>query len=1487
LGVIGGAIGAAAQAQEESHFFRVPAAPDAAVRAENALDFAATSDWRRVVEELQLLIDNHAAAVLPERYHRGETSQFTLHPGAATWAVDMLIDLPEEARARYRERFAEPARQALAAAVDAQDGRGLAETARRYPLTAGGAAALVALGDLELAQGDAAAARAAWRRASELAPFAAPPGAPELASLQAALERRATASAALFPAASDAGVRLPGAAPDAGPVPLAGADTWQRGDLDLAPFDRTRGAEHYNLFPVLAGDRLLVSSSLRLYCLDAYSSELAWSAGPPSGWDAHRNNSELFNRINRRQLMIAPSAGARVAVAALQIPTALVGDHQYQGIRITGPIPERRLFAYDLATGRELWNHSPPDRWDGESGTFAQRMLVAAPPIVCGSRVIVPCYRMRGRIDYHVACYDLSTGVLLWSTGLISGQSDLNMFGRQDAEFCGAPVAVDGDGVYVLTQLGTVARLDLFSGRIVWESRYEVIPIPKNDGWNDTIRKIVWNNSPPVLTENVVVAAPQDSELLLGLDRASGAVLWSFENGRLPVARIDDKPRTPYDTLLGADEDTVFVGGEVVSALQKPGGLAFKSKSGLREPFRARWSIPASGFSRPRATLGAEEIVLYAEGDRAVVDRAGGRLLERKSDAASESERGNAWIGNGVLFTVGNRKVTAFFDWDVLLARAEAALAADPTGVQPRIDHAALVLRRGRAYVDAGRTPDARPLYARARASLEGVVREARDPRASATLYDVLREQARLFDMDAEPVLAIAALDAALPLAGSPEQLRDTLLAQEELFRVRDETRWKATMARLEREVPELPLPAERTAYGVSWLTAESLVELAPGDLRGVEVPVGLWVLCTRAEASARSHDFAGAHADLHDALARYGKRELALGLTVRDVAGARIARRIELDGRAPYGAFEARARDLFDRAVAKHDALLLAEVGELYPHSDAARRSNALRLDWALAAGDADAAAGLAFGALSPRGALAPDDAAILVRLADLFRARGNEAFERDLLRRLAKEVPSGVSPVERHAGRSYSSLASEHGEGAIAPFPGAAFGTELTRTGVWPGSFHEIGHVALQGGDGESAPELLRILLDRRRVIALGASEPATERWTFELARTPAGPDACVVTAEAGGRVVLGADGAVVALSTETGYVAWELDLDGAEVVAVRVASGIALVLVHSLEPTNGSERYDLRGIEAAGGTPLWTLPLPPRARWLAPVTGAGYAALLAWQWSVPATAAVVDLVRGRIAREIDLGAATNDDSWTGAWLEDGKLIVPYYSPRDDRPSRLAAFELERGTESFTVELAPGDELSAIAAYQGRTILVASSTRTSAGTGDRLLELDVHRGRARTFADLRAGEELIGLSNRTRNALDEPALFSIQVRPGASSVPARMIPLDQRPGWIYQLQVPADRLFFDDVALPALSDGLVAFAYSTKNAENYGREEARIELVDRAGGFHRGTLILSPELSRSEVAVYGLGRAILCLGQGRLGGRSISRLEVLETKR
>jgi outer membrane protein assembly factor BamB len=106
-------------------------------------------------------------------------------------------------------------------------------------------------------------------------------------------------------------------------------------------------------------------------------------------------------------------------------------------------------------------------------------MMVAGSPTVAGARVLVPCYRMQGRIDYHVACYQLETGELLWSTLVISGQRERNMFGRSVFEFSASPLVVDGDRVLAQTELGTLAALDLFSGRILWQTTYEQIELPK------------------------------------------------------------------------------------------------------------------------------------------------------------------------------------------------------------------------------------------------------------------------------------------------------------------------------------------------------------------------------------------------------------------------------------------------------------------------------------------------------------------------------------------------------------------------------------------------------------------------------------------------------------------------------------------------------------------------------------------------------------------------------------------------------------------------------------------------------------------------------------------------------------------------------------------------------------------------------------------------------------------------------------------------
>jgi outer membrane protein assembly factor BamB len=1482
------------QEEGEARLFRVPSDPDAAVRADNALRFASEENWARAVEELQVLFDEHADAVLPTRFSDKVPSQFDLHTGAATWAMQLLSGLPPEARATYRERFGDAAQGAFATAREDADPRALAEVAGRFPFADAARAACVALGDLELARGDAAAALAAWERAGLLAKL-------QGASLGPELERRRAAAGALMARVSAeagealrrGGLHLPGPADGAGPVPLASADRWVNAELDFEPFNGMRRSEKYNLFPVLAGDKLLVSTSLRLYCLDVYSARILWATQPVPGWET-RTGSErarLFDRIARDLCLIAPAAGSGVAVAALQIPYEDAEDHDYQGIDIMGPLPERRLFAFDLATGQPLWNHAPPPGWDGESGSYEQTMLVAGPPVVHGARVLVPSYRIRGRIDLHVACYDLLTGKRLWSTGLISGQGELNMFGRQTQEFSGAPVVVEDDAVYVLTQLGTLARLDLFTGRIVWEARYEQIPIPKNVGWEDKDRPVVWKNAPPVVTRDVVVATPHDSRLLLAADKESGSILWSYDFNNLPAGPGIEKPL--YKVLIGAEDDTVYLGGTaqsssavgIVSALQKPGGLRFKSTTRLGqryEPFQARWSVELQGNAEtmPRPVLGSEEVLIPSMGSLLVVDRRTGQDLSLKTSAWTESDYGNLLAGNGVLVKVGNRKVAADFDWGILLDRAEAALAARPGDVDARVDHAALLLRRARAFGEERRFDEARPLVARARTSLEEVLRGAggtRDARVAQPLYQVLSEEARLAQIDADPERALAALRDALALASSAEEVRDTLLQEEALLRSRDRDRWLATLAKLEHEAGDLPLPRERLEESAEWLAGESLYVFAPADLRGADIPVALWVLFARADAEARALDLEGALRDLHAALARYGSRPLAFGLTVADVARARIARRIELDGPGPYAPFEEVARTLFERAAAARDAGLLAEVARLYPHAAAARRAEALRLEWSLAAGDARGSAALLYPALDPGSELTRSDALLLARLAHLLAVAGNTKLEQGLLASLGASFPD--EPAPGAGGKTFGELLREQQQVSPAPPPAPTFGESLTKTSARDGRFDRVASLALAAGDGESPPVQLDLFLDRRELVALASDAPGQPRWVHEFEDNP-GDDALAVS---DGRVLAGVRDTVVALAAGDGTLAWSWTASGEEIESLTVESGMALCLTRLEDEATGRPRQTLHALDASGGVPLWSLPTGERTDWLAPVCGDGLAVLCYPLWSQPSMALVVDLYRGRILREVDLGVAVLAESWRGAWIEDGKVLVPFFNASRDG-SRLEAFDLGTGSEAWTLALEPGQELSTVAVHGGESFLVVLPVATSAVDGGEVLTVDARSGQKRRVAELKRGEDPM-LPRGVRCELPAPCIFTYTARPGAPSVPVRLIPLDRSPGWVYHLQVSEEELWNSGLQSPAVSEGIVAITYSTKNRANLAKEDARLELVDRRGGFRRQALVLSPQMSKCSVRVFGLGNAVVLLGVGRLGARDISQMEVMET--
>ena len=126
-----------------------------------------------------------------------------------------------------------------------------------------------------------------------------------------------------------------------------------------------------------------------------------WDSGRARGWDelSQRKIDEFHKTLDYRYAMIAPALTEKVAVCALEVPFSAIENQDYNNIQILRIIPDRRLFAFDLETGEELWSHQPEPGWDGESGDFTETSRIAGPAVITGGRVLVPAYQLEGRIN--------------------------------------------------------------------------------------------------------------------------------------------------------------------------------------------------------------------------------------------------------------------------------------------------------------------------------------------------------------------------------------------------------------------------------------------------------------------------------------------------------------------------------------------------------------------------------------------------------------------------------------------------------------------------------------------------------------------------------------------------------------------------------------------------------------------------------------------------------------------------------------------------------------------------------------------------------------------------------------------------------------------------------------------------------------------------------------------------------------------------------
>ena len=1425
------------------------------------------------------------------------------HPGAAEWARARILSLPTAARELYRDRYGALAASSLEQARRLGTHRALIDVAQAWPLTDAAREAWRTLGDIELERGNPRQALLAWRRAARtnaaLGGDADDLGlAPRESMALAMLGVRLDADAPELRSSAIANaLRTQDAARARGPLPSRDAVPWTR-QLDLKPFD----GRYYTpaLFPILSGDDVLVSSSLRLYCIDAFTGETRWEAGPPSGW-AHLSETSqraLFEGINRQQVMIRPAVGGRLAITPLQLPYSVLPNQNFQGIEVMKAIPQRRLFAFDLETGETVWSHAPTLVWN-ESGpgfqptgfqSFAQRMLVGGPPVIEGSRVLVPCYTLEGRIDFHIACYELATGDLLWSTGVVSGQRSRNMFGRAMEEFGATPVVVAGDRVVVQTELGTIAALDLFTGRILWESLYPQVALPQTIGFRTLTRPQVWRLSPPVVTGRVVLCTPSDSDSIAAFDLTDGRVLWTYSAASL--SRLGGDARgASFNLLMGADRDTIYLGGSQIAALRKPGGLA-----NPLPPFNLVWTsdpIESSRYSRQnhRPLLCDESILVPLSNGRVVLERRDGRERRSLSAKWQSSHAGNPLVQGGLLFTLGAKGLTGFFDWDLLLERQRKRMADAPRDTQVALATAALYARRAEATLEEGESfasltflKSAREILDPLRAELEDQAdpRNADLVRVADELHRVLRAEARALERQGHRAGALAALDRARELARSRVEVRDTLLQQERNLRATPQrTEHLAVLAELERTCADLPLSSEAGPDSLLPIdvTATAGADDAP--------PVGLWVLLTRANAQRRVGRTVEAYEDWHAVIARYGDETLgAAGPSASGFARSEIAAALATpSGKKAYEGFERRAAELYAAALEGRSRERLAEVSQLYPHSQAARDADGTRLDWAYQDSDADTVARIVYEA--PGG---PSDRGLL-RLGRVLGRLGNRELERHLLSSMGRRDPRGRSDLDEHGGRSFEELAREL-DAAIEPLvpPAPTFDANVTFPPLEIGSYEFVGRLVTRTEEGDPAETHVYLVRDERgrmrhgrgvdRVEAFSSVDERRPKWRVFLQDPVLGAQLCAISRD---RILLGGERVLQALDPD-GRTAWRRSTGDLPITSVQTHQGIVVATIGGTVPTR------VLAYDAHSGVTLWAHELGTRHGWRPPVFGDGVAVFFSKPYGKAALARTIDLFRGAVRSEIELGILVSDGLLEhSAWVEDERLFVPHFTPRLGGSSRVAAYDLRTGAEAWSRVLPEDEGFRYVVRHADETYLVTISD--SLGVSGGVYAFETSYGGLTRILSLSAGEEPMGLLASGLTVLPTPELLTY-TPPAAPSQPMDvcLLNLETHARWTAPLrhvrEGDRDLDGTRPLPLPAIGADTVAVAYMLHSPASQQRGAARLVFLSRRDGITRDTITLQTDFGQADsLELRPLGDALFVVGRGiRTPGW---RMQILEKAR
>ena len=264
-------------------------------------------------------------------------------------------------------------------------------------------------------------------------------------------------------------------------------------------------------FPIVFDDKVMIQDVAGISCLQLATGEPLWTS---------RSDGRFYRASNSIRMLVG--GDERLGRA---FPKPLLGPTRhtlsYANQTVTSTLRPRH-------TNASLIGFSVPEQGAIQFGPIVSddsRWTFHGSPIHDQNRCWVGMRFRDASAQDYVACHDITNGKQLWKTRICSAE----LLGGNVVDLpCNFLLTQSEDTIYVSTHLGTVAALESESGRLRWVTSYPR-QAPRHDNLTDPVWYARRDLTPCILFDDLLIAAPSDTNRIFALQIDSGEMIWSTE----------------------------------------------------------------------------------------------------------------------------------------------------------------------------------------------------------------------------------------------------------------------------------------------------------------------------------------------------------------------------------------------------------------------------------------------------------------------------------------------------------------------------------------------------------------------------------------------------------------------------------------------------------------------------------------------------------------------------------------------------------------------------------------------------------------------------------------------------------------------------------------------------------------------------------------------------------------------------------------------